>query len=85
MGYINNTIAIPFQNTMISSYKVRMSITAVDCLRCKINPTCVDSGDGTAEAHRVRGGLSPCDWGCAGEGSKRKIERKNFRTKWQDA
>lgn len=85
MGYINNTIAIPFQNTTISSDKVKMSITAVDCLRCRINPTCVDGGDGTAEAHRVRGGLFSCDWGCAGEGSKRKIERKNLRTKWQDA
>ena len=39
--HIQSRMAIPFQLTTISSYKAKMSITAMDCLRCKINP---DSG-----------------------------------------
>lgn len=36
--HIQSRMAIPFQLTTISSYKAKMSITAVDCLHCKINP-----------------------------------------------
>lgn len=49
--HIQSRMAIPFQLTTISSYKAKMSITAVDCLRCKINPACAGDEDGTAEAH----------------------------------
>lgn len=38
--HIQSRMAIPFQLTTISSYKAKMSITAVDCLRCRINPEC---------------------------------------------
>lgn len=36
--HIQSRMAIPFQLTTISSYKAKMSVTAMDCLRCKINP-----------------------------------------------
>lgn len=42
--HIQSRMAIPFQLTTISSYKAKMSITAVDCLRSRINP------DGDEEA-----------------------------------
>lgn len=46
VGYdhIQSRMAIPFPLTTISSYKAKMSITAVDCLRCKINPECEEAG-----------------------------------------
>lgn len=46
VGYdhIQSRMAIPFPLTTISSYKAKMSITAVDCLRCKINPDCREEG-----------------------------------------
>ena len=35
--HIQSRMALPFDLTTISSYKAKMSITAVDCLSCKIN------------------------------------------------
>lgn len=35
--YIQSRIVIPYQLSTISSYKKQMSITAVECLHCKIN------------------------------------------------
>lgn len=36
--HIQSRMSIPFQLTTISSYKAQMSITAVDCLMCKMHP-----------------------------------------------
>lgn len=41
--HIQSRMAIPFQLTTISSYKTKMSVTAVDCLMCKINPSDKDN------------------------------------------
>ena len=35
--HIQSRMALPFDLTTISSYKAKMSITAVECLSCKIN------------------------------------------------
>lgn len=38
VDHIQSRMAIPFDLTTICSYKAKMSITAVDCLNCKIKP-----------------------------------------------
>jgi len=43
--HIQSRMAIPFQLTTISSYKTKMSVTAVDCLMCKINPEKTEKED----------------------------------------
>lgn len=62
VGYdhIQSRMAIPFPLTTISSYKSKMSITAVDCLRCKINPDC----EKEAEREGVDGGEIHCEEIC---------------------
>lgn len=43
VDHIQSRMAIPFALTTISSYKAKMSITAVDCLNCKIRQEEKDS------------------------------------------